>query len=93
MLIRMGVNWGLHLAAGVATAGLALLAAEGWRRAAEAGNGPKMAGGRRDDEVPRHDFAEEPGGPGGPGNMGGPAAPGTGPAGSGPENAGGGTAL
>jgi hypothetical protein len=64
MLIRMGLNYGVHAAAGVATAGLLVLAAEGWRRACKAGNGPSMAGrGRHDDgpdpEVARHDWIDE----------------------------------
>jgi hypothetical protein len=64
MLIRMGLNYAVHAAAGVATAGLVMLAAEGWRRAYKAGNGPSMAGcGRHDDgpdpDVARHDWVDE----------------------------------
>jgi hypothetical protein len=63
MLIRMGLNYGLHAAAGVATAGLLVLAAEGWRRACKTDNGPATAGGRRPDgpdpDVARHDWIDE----------------------------------
>ena len=63
MLIRMGLNYGLHAAAGVATAGLLVLAAEGWRRAYKAGNGPSMTRGRDHDtpdpDVARHDWIDE----------------------------------
>jgi hypothetical protein len=102
MLIRMGLNYAVHAAAGVATAGVLILAAEGWRRAYKAGNGPRMAsGGRRDDDdaVARHDWIDEEaegapssGGPasGGPstGQSGGAGPSGSGPAGSGPGAAG-----
>jgi hypothetical protein len=37
MLLRLTANFAVHAAAGVAVAGLAALAAEGWRRAARAG--------------------------------------------------------
>lgn len=63
MLIRMGLNYGVHAAAGVATAGLLMLAAEGWRRAYKAGNGPSMMRGRDHDtpdpDVARHDWIDE----------------------------------
>lgn len=63
MLIRMGLNYGLHAAAGVATAGLVMLAAEGWRRAYKAGNGPSMTRGRHHDapdpDVARHEWIDE----------------------------------
>jgi hypothetical protein len=63
MLIRMGLNYGLHAAAGVATAGLLVLAAEGWRRAYKAGNGPSMGRGSSHDapdpDVARHDWIDE----------------------------------
>jgi hypothetical protein len=63
MLIRMGLNYGLHAVAGVATAGLLVLAAEGWRRAYKAGNGPTMGRGRNHDapdpDVARHEWIDE----------------------------------
>ena len=64
MLIRMGLNYGVHAAAGVATAGLLMLAAEGWRRAYKAGNGPSMTGrggrdGGPDPDVARHEWVDE----------------------------------
>ncbi len=83
MLIRMGLNYGVHAAAGVATAGLLMLAAEGWRRAYKAGNGPSMTGGgRRDDgsdpDVARHEWVDEEakGGSSTPGEPSGNGAPG-----------------
>lgn len=42
MLIRLGLNTAIHAAAGVAVAGLALVAAEGWRRAYKAGGAPEL---------------------------------------------------
>jgi hypothetical protein len=64
MLIRMGLNYGLHAAAGVATAGLLVLAAEGWRRACKTGNVPSVRGrARRGDDpnpdVARHEWIDE----------------------------------
>ena len=63
MLIRMGLNYGLHAAAGVATASLLVLAAEGWRRSCKAGNGPSIARGRNHDapdpDVAPHNWIDE----------------------------------
>jgi hypothetical protein len=52
MLIRLGLNAAVHAAAGVAVAGLAVIAAEGWRRAYQAGNaGAPFGGGSRGRET------------------------------------------
>jgi len=87
MLIRMGLNYGIHAAAGIATAGVLMLAAEGWRRAYKAGNGPKMMRGcddGPDTDVARHDWIDEEAaaGPGSGSTTGGPASGGAGGAGA-----------
>lgn len=88
MLIRLGLNVAVHAAAGVAVAGLACIAAEGWRRAYRAGKAPELdrfdrrsggpAGDTIVDEPPLEDEPPAPGP-----REAGPSDPGT--AGTGPE--------
>jgi hypothetical protein len=95
MLIRMGLNFGVHAAAGVATAGLLVLAAEGWRRAYKAGQPPAMKRGGHGDEpdpdVARHDWIDEEaeggGGAGNPATGGTPSGGGSGAGSGGPAPA------
>jgi hypothetical protein len=59
MLIRLGLNAAVHAAAGVAVAGLALVAAEGWRRAYKAGNAGTPLGGRGEERAPMGSNVED----------------------------------